>query len=190
MAEMETVESLTEDDMLCAWVEAEMDSPRYRADYDRFLDRHADLTPAICRAALGRMRGYPDQCIFLGLPLPLEWSRIRVTVEELGDFRYLNYLPTFVALSGGTRIVRDGAANVETVSVPEALNERILQTEAGIAAGDAHRPLIAMTSASEQTPILLEGNTRATAYVRCRRPEDKVELILGTAADLSAWAFV
>jgi hypothetical protein len=185
---VEIIEPLTEDDMLMAWVAGEMNSPRYRADYDQLLDRSAALTPAICRAALGRMRGYPDRFIFGGLPLRMEWSRIKVTVEELACFRYLNY-ETFRDLSGGTRLVRDGAANVETVNVGEQLNERVRQTEAGIAAGNQHAPLIAVSKDEAATPILLEGNTRATAYVRSRQPNDVIEMILGMSPNITRWIF-
>ena len=176
--------------MLRAWVAAEADSPRYRADYDRVLDRSAPLTPEICRHVLGQMRGYPDRYIFNGLPHELGWSLVRLTVQELGRFRFLNYRPTFAVLSP-SRLVSDGAANLDAVPVPEQLAERVRQTEVGIAAGDKHTPLIAVTSAKEPTPILLEGNTRATAYLRCRPPTDMVDVILGISpGGLSDWEFV
>lgn len=187
---MEIIKSLVEDDMIRAWVEAERESPRHRDEWAQMGLGAVPLSAAAGRTALGTMRGFPDRYIFEGLPLPMQWSLAAVTVEELGRFRYLNYPPTFVALSEGTRLVRDGAANVERVQVAENLNERIEQTESGLASGRVHEPVIAVTSPSEPTPILIEGNTRATAYVRCRPPEETVELILGTAADLSGWVFV
>jgi hypothetical protein len=187
---VEIIKPLTEDDMIRAWVEAERESPRYRDQWVQKGLGAVPLSAAACRNALGTMRGFPDCYIFKGLPLPMRWSLVAVTVEELGRFRYLNYPPSFVALSKGTRLVGDGAANVERVQVAENLNERIEQTESGIAAGQVHEPVIAVTSPNEPTPILIEGNTRATAYVRCRPLGETVELILGTAADLSGWVFV
>jgi hypothetical protein len=187
---VEIIKPLTEDDMIRAWVEAERESPRYRDQWVQMGLGAVPLSVAACRTALKALRGFPDRYIFEGLPLPMQWSLAAVTLEELGRFRYLNYPPSFVALSEGTRLVRDGAANVERVQVAEGLNERVEQTEAGLAAGQVHEPVIAVTSPTEPTPILIEGNTRATAYVRCRPPDDTVELILGTAADLSGWVFV
>jgi hypothetical protein len=120
----------------------------------------------------------------------MEWSLVTLAIEELAGWRDLNYAPTFVALSEGTRLVRDGAANLERVQVAEDLNERVSQTEAGLAAGQVHERLIAVTSPHEPTPILIEGNTRATAYLRALGPEQEIELILGSASDLSGWQFV
>ncbi len=187
---MDVVEPLNEDDMIRAWVEAERESPRYRAVWEQLGIGSVPLSPDVRRAALARVRGFPDQYVFTGLPLPMEWSKVRLTIEELGSFRYLNYGPTFVALSGGTRVVSDGAANLERIQVPEQLNERVEQTEAGLAAGQIHEPLIAVTSPYERTPILIEGNTRATAYLRCRRPDETIDLIMGTAPDLAGWQSV
>jgi hypothetical protein len=187
---MDVIRPLTEDDMVRAWVEAERESPRHRDDWQRMGLGAVPLAAASRRGALGMMRGFPDRFVFTGLPLPMEWSLVRVTVEELGGFRYLNYPPTFVALSEGTRLIRDGAANVGRVEVAEELDERVRQTEASVAAGQIHEPLIAVTSPREPTPILIEGNTRATAYLRCRQPDESIELILGTADDLSGWEFV
>jgi hypothetical protein len=148
------------------------------------------LSAQVRRTLLEARRGFPDKLVFSGLPLSIEWSLVRLTTQELGGWRYLNYVPTFVALSEGTRLVKDGAANLERVQVEEQLNERVTQTEAGLAAGAVHEPLIAVTSPHEPTPILIEGNTRASAYLRVRRPDEEIELILGTAADLSGWRFV
>jgi len=187
---MDEIRPITEDDMVRAWVEAERESPRHRDSWQQMGLGAVPLSAGARRAALGVMRGFPDRFVFTGLPLPMEWSLVRVTIEELGGFRYLNYTPTFVALSKGTRLVRDGAANLERIEVAEQLNERVRLTEAGLAAGQVHEPVIAVTSSRERTPILIEGNTRATAYLRCREPAEQIELILGTTDDLSTWEFV
>lgn len=187
---MDEIEPLTEDDMVLAWAEAERESPRHRDVWVQMGLGSVPLSADTCRAVLGQVRGFPDQYVFTGLPRPMKWSLVRVTIEELGDFRYLNYLPTFVALSEGSRLVRDGAANVERVQVPEDLNERVRQTESGLAAGQAHESVIAVTAPNELAPILIEGNTRATAYLRYYQPHETIDLILGEADDLSEWEFV
>jgi hypothetical protein len=187
---MEVIETLGEDDMIFAWVEAERESPRHRAPFEAAGIGSVPLSPDTRRTLLAATRGFPDRFVFNGLPLPMDWNLVRLTIEELGGWRYLNYGPTFVALSEGSRLVRDGAANLERMQVGEELNERVAQTEAGLAAGQVHEPLIAVTSPKEPTPILIEGNTRATTYLRVLRPEEEIELILGTATDLSSWQFV
>jgi hypothetical protein len=186
---VDEIEPLTEDDMVLAWAEAERESPRYRDAWIQMGLGAVPLSAGVCRAVLEQLRGFPDRMIFDGLPRPMEWSLVKVTIEELGDFRYLNY-PTFAALSEGSRLIRDGAANVEHVQVGENLNERVQQTESSLAAGQVHEPLIAVTAPNQPTPIIIEGNTRATAYIRFHPPHETIDLILGAADDLSKWAFV
>src|SRR2546425_34638 len=118
---------VTEDEMVLAFVRGEIDSPLYgfRAGLGPHAGRivdHADLADAEGNTArkevLRQGRGYPDRLLFQGLPRNVTWRRFRLDPNEVADLRYANH-PAWVALSGGTRRVRDGAANVGS-SVPAA----------------------------------------------------------------------
>jgi hypothetical protein len=54
----------------------------------------------------------------------------------------------------------------------------------------ARRPPLVAAAVSETSPhILIEGHTRATAFVRAMNPDDEVEVIVGYSAALPTWGF-
>jgi len=106
--------------MIRAFVEAEVESPVYGAAYARAAqafgaDREALFHPDADRLrakVLRAVRGYPVSALFTGFPSDPSWNLAAISVRELGGFLYLREYG-WVALSGGTRLVRDGAANVQ-----------------------------------------------------------------------------
>ena len=61
---------------------------------------------------LEAVRGYQSRRIlFRGFPFDVTWSRCTVVTEELQSFRYANY-DALLALSGPSRLVRDGSARI------------------------------------------------------------------------------
>lgn len=187
---MKIIEKVDEDAMVMAWVEAERVAPLRRARIEEIVPAGASLTPDLARGALAYTRGYSDKFIFEGLPVSdMDWYRVEVSVEELGAFSYLNYV-TFHQITEGSLLIQDGAANIERVQAREELNQRIRSVEGAIRRGDNPPPLIAVATAKGGQPIVIEGNTRATAYVLCKPLSDTLEVILGIAPDLfESWAF-
>ena len=49
--------------------------------------------------------------------------------------------------------------------------------------------VIAAAIGESETPILVEGHTRATAYVRALDPDDEIEVIVGYSPNLDNWHF-
>jgi hypothetical protein len=183
----------TEDAMIRAFVEAEIDSPidgpRYTAvvggDVQALLDPAAS---ALRAQALRAVRGYPDAYLFTGFPRDVSWKLVAVSVDELGDFLYLNNEPGWSKLSRGSRLVRDGAANVETpVGVDKAAS--ILGVEQAVRDGQTFPPIIAVALDESSPRVIVEGHTRATAYVRAPKPDDEVEAITGYSPSLARWHF-
>jgi hypothetical protein len=111
-----------------------------------------------------------------------------VSVRELGDFLYAND-PTWTTLTLGSRLIRDGAANLETVPTHEAARPNILAIEQGMRAGQGYEPLIAAATSEGSQHILVEGHARATAYVRTLEPEHEIEVIVGYSPALSTWHY-
>jgi hypothetical protein len=193
---MRTLEQVTENEMILAFIQAEVDAwpDRYRASGLEPEDFGPEADPGDAsqnqrrRRALASARGYgQDQFLFRGLPNNVTWYLVVVTAEELGDFRYLNY-PTFVQLTRGSRLVRDGGRDADIVEA-EGLSKRILDLAAAVRNGERHPPLIAIASAVDTTPVVLEGNKRASAYVRELPQEEEVEVMLGVSPAASAMHF-
>lgn len=187
---MRVVENVDEDAMVMAWIEAERTAPLRRVQIEEVIPAGMTLTPDLARGALAYTRGYSDKFIFEGLPVSdMDWYRVKASVEELGAFSYLNYL-TFHEITEGSLLIRDGAANIDRLQVREELNQRIRSVEAAVRRGDKPPPLIAVAKDQGDQPIVIEGNTRATAYVLCKQPSDTLEIILGVTSELfENWAF-
>jgi hypothetical protein len=108
-------------------------------------------------------------------------------VRELGGFLYLRE-HGWVALSGGTRLVRDGAANVKT-ALGAAKAAGIVATEEAVREGKRFQPIIAAAENQGAVHIVAEGHTRATAYVRALDANAEVEVVIGYSTNLRRWHF-
>lgn len=188
-------DDISENEMVLAFLSAEVDSPRFGGLArsilgDLELVRQPDLSDTIAnrrrRSALAQYRGWGiNGYLFQGFPREVRWKLVEVTVRELGHFRYARVDP-WIALSGGSLLVRDGASNAATEPLDEA-RKHILTVALGIHQGATFPPLIATTAGEDKIHILLEGHTRASAYVRALEGNDTCEVIVGYVTDLSEW---
>ncbi|HXM42304.1 MAG TPA: hypothetical protein VN924_13710 [Bryobacteraceae bacterium] len=127
----------TEDEMVFAFVRAEIDSHRHRDLYSdclaqigcgRDLIDGADLADAAQNAArkelLTLARGYGNkEYLFIGFPSDARWRRVRVELHDFDTLRCANF-PTWTALSDGTRLVSVAAQNVGRRRWDEGANHR------------------------------------------------------------------
>jgi hypothetical protein len=113
-----------------------------------------------------------------------------MTPTELGTVRYANY-PTWVQLSGTSRLVREGAANVHEIDIPEGgrtLNESVLAIAAAIDGGKVLDELIcAAIDDAASGLVLIEGHARATAYLIAKKPPAEVVMLVGWSAGMVNW---
>jgi hypothetical protein len=195
---MRDVQEISEDEMVLAFVRAEAASPLradiYRGaglqpgDFGPDADLDDDEQNQRRRAALDHARGYVRRlALFAGLPSGVTWYRGVVTVEELGGLRHLRY-PTFVQLTDGSRLVRDGASKGVTVH-REQLSEHISNLTRAVSQGERHPPLIAVAADLEDVPVILEGNKRASAYARALPRDERIEVIVGVSPSVKAMGF-
>ena len=195
---MRTIRGVTEDEMIFAFVRAEAYSARFGPIFRQVMGGkqaiyNRDLTDASANAARRRalavVRGYEQNAyLFRGWPEDVQWKLVAVSVEELGGFLYAND-PTWTTLTQGSRIVRDGAANLETVPTHEDAKPNILAVERGVLGGQKLEPLIAAATDQSAQHILVEGHARATAYVRVLEPGQETEVIVGYSPGLAGWHY-
>jgi hypothetical protein len=174
------------DEMVLAFLRAEVDAPRYGiyfVNVDRRLIDQADLTaPAQNRARRELMayrHGFYDR-----VPADTEWQRWALTPAELGDVLYAGDVLTWHRMSGGTRRVRDGAANASSLVIVTELgvdvSAGIRATAEAIDEGHHMAELIAVAKDPDaRRPVLMEGHNRATAYLVARRPPAEVIVLVG-----------
>jgi hypothetical protein len=168
---MEVVGPATEDEMILAFLRAEVHSQRFkeaarnslghdlRLVYEPRLDDAAQNLKR--KDALSAYRGYGrDEWLFAAFPTDVEWQHVLVSHEELGGLRYARCEPWF-AMSNGMLKVWIGAANV--ASFPE-INDNVSAIEKELANGRSYPELILAAETLDGTHILVEGHSRATAY--------------------------
>lgn len=191
----------TENEMVLAFLQAEIDSTRFGPTYAavlansginrRLLIDRGNLNSLqdnwTRKELLKLVRGYGnDSLLFRGFPNNVQWRRVALEHQDWDTVKYANHA-TWVSLSGGTRIVADGARNIDTIAAAEEANKNIKAVAADLRSGKRYSELIGAEGLNGEI-VLLEGHTRATAYALARMPEC-VECILGSSPMISSWAF-
>lgn len=191
----------TADDMVLAFLRAEIDSPRFRPGLEQGLAFYGrDRTTLIdsglvndpeqnrLRAELLKgTRGYQANCaLFTGFPDDVQWRRVEVDRVELADFKYAKILP-LIEISGENRRVGDGASSFEAGTAGDDFSERVGGVVKRVKNGTRFPELIAV-AADNGPPVLAEGHTRATAYVHTK-PDYPITVLIGSSPMIKKWAF-
>lgn len=193
------------DEMVLAFLRAEIDSPRFPTpeglllrdqlrqsglDPNSLID-NADLCDAQAndwrREILRQWRGYPtSEPVFINMPADVSWRRVRLQPDEIGALKYCHH-QTWLALSGAGRLVVAGAANIGKVLVPANVNTHVSRVVGRVRRGERFPELI-LVQALDGGLIPLEGHTRATAYV-VAPVRESIEALVGTSPHIGQWAF-
>jgi hypothetical protein len=192
------------DDMIATFVRGEYDSARFGANYrvllagsrfDRSIIDKPDISDArqnkIRRRMLQIVRGYPDRLLFTDFPVDkVKWRWIDFDNDEVGQLWYA-HLPTWHKLSSGTRVVADGAANLNKIEVEEngiSINDSIRTVEQRLRSGEAFSELILVGQSLHGPFVTMEGHTRATAYaVVGADVAPRVRGLVGIAPVMDGW---
>jgi hypothetical protein len=186
----------TEAEMILAFVRAEVDSSRYGEYYRSLLNINgqsrdlmdqpnlsSDVENVARKGLLRSIRGYgANWTLFTGFPSDIEWRRVLLEPTDFETLRYARH-ETWVILSGGTRLVSVGARNLSGRADTQQVGEIL----AAMRNGACFAELIAV-EAVDGSLILVEGHSRATAYVQAGSI-DGVEAIVGTSPSMAMWEF-
>jgi hypothetical protein len=192
----------TENDVVIAFLRAEIDSSRYEHFVKRGLsqlgvDRSLIDEPNLADAAqnLGRKRllafyrGYPNRFLFRGFPLDATWRRVGLELRDLETMRYINDAGSdrhWINLTDGTRLVGDGARNFQQ-RPRDGATHHIGAIASAIRRGQRFPDLI-VAQACDGPLILLEGHSRATAYVM-EQFAGEVETLVASSPSMPEWTF-
>lgn len=194
----------SENEMVLAFLRGEIESPRFGARYKQCFDQlrpsgfnpqnlveNADLRSQQDNAQrielLKAVRGYrANQALFTGFPNDVHWRRVGLEPADWNTVQYANH-STWVTLSGGSRIVADGAKNIDFLAAAEDANRNIKAVADDLRSGKRYAELIGVDGEAGKL-ILVEGHTRATAYAIAQLPEC-AECIVGSSPTMRTWAF-
>jgi hypothetical protein len=190
----------TEDDMVHAFLRAELDSSRFSeqlltvlADLgcDRRLVHEAALGDAeenaIRRRVLDAHRGYERRIGLFGrFPDDVSWSWVALTREELADVLYIHW-DYWLEVSGGSRRPSDAIARMREQW--EAPDDEVRQIADAVARGSLPSEIVVVGRPPGRDLVVLEGHVRLSGLLL--RPEllpREVRVLLGTSPRIAEWA--
>jgi hypothetical protein len=197
---MRVIGPATEDDMVLAFLRAELDSARFSGDVhaalaelglDRTLIDQAD--PIDAEGSLSRhrvleaYRGYGRNIgLFEGFPEDISWSWAALTPEELADVLYIHW-DYWLEVSDGTRRPADAIARMR--GEWDAQGDDVREIADALGRGGMPHEIVVVGPPSGDRLVVLEGHVRLTGLLL--RPEQlpsEVRVLLGTSSRIADWS--
>jgi hypothetical protein len=198
---MKTIRPASEDEVIAAFLRAEIDSPRWAATLRAFLARDQQSetilrTPNLAsqtenlyrRGLLGEFRGWGrNQLLLSGFPTDFSWSLVAVTPAEIAEIQYINW-PYWVELSGGTRLAKDAASRIRA-GLAEEHRASYEQVASRVREGQTLPELIVVSTLSPNNRLVaVEGHARLTAYSLAEGSlPESMNVFLGRSASVGKW---
>lgn len=191
----------TEHEMILAFLRAEVDASRYRDVVNQCLNvvgytsvdliQNGDVSNEqqnrVRKQILQLYRGYgQNQYLFTGFPPDAIWQRAELEPNELDRLVYANE-PSWVDLSDKTRTPRRLVANLLANRIPSDTANRIRAIQLALDRGETFPELIAAEGPADKI-ILIEGHSRATAYV-ASGIEIRIKLFLASSPSMRLWRY-
>ena len=184
---MRFLQNVTEEEVIKAFLAAEATSPRFGKELARL--RRGNMSD---KELLAIWRGYPDQLLFNGFPHDVRWVRVMLEEVDFNRLKYINDADSdnyWVTLSGGTRLVKDGAAMVRSrVEIFHQPNDGFWEIAKCIKAGKSFPPVICVAQDVSSDAVILEGHARMTGYfLAYERIPFELEIFMGFSSNISQW---
>ncbi|HET6310521.1 MAG TPA: hypothetical protein VFH00_05915 [Candidatus Nitrosotalea sp.] len=200
----------TEDQVILAWLQAEIESvafqqyiageppnPAYLAQVLKAA-RKPNLGDAeqneLRRHIISKTHGFGQGTLsFEGLGNDLHWRKLRASSLELGELLYANRHPAWTALAPVSRKVAEGAANVGHLFTGDLTNMLVLALALKISESNPVPvlPEVICLQRSDGHLVILEGHTRATAIaLEGHRFKKGVSIYAGEGPSVPNWVYL
>ena len=205
---MEDLGSATEDQVILAWLQAEIESADFQAyvignppDPSRLSavlkaarspdlkdQAQNELRREIITAVYGFGQGAGS---FQGLANDIVWRRFRLTTDEVGELLYARQGSAWPILAPATRKVAEGATNVGHVFTGDQTNMVVLSLASGLCHSDKKVPEIIALRRPDGALVILEGHARSTAIVlEAHRFPKGVDAFVGDGPSVASWLYL
>jgi hypothetical protein len=197
---MRVIGPATEDDMVLAFLRAELDSARFSGDVhaalaelglDRTLIDQADPIDAEAnlsrRRVLEAYRGYGRNIgLFGGFPDDISWSSAALTPEELADVLYIHW-DYWLKVSGGSRRPSDAIARMR--GEWDAQGNDVREIADAVARGSLPPEIVLVGLPAGDGLVVLEGHVRLSGLLlRPERLPSELSVLLGTSPRIADWS--
>jgi hypothetical protein len=200
----------TEDQVILAWLQAEIESvafqqyiageppnPAYLAQVLKAA-RKPNLGDAeqneVRRQIISKTHGFGQGTLsFEGLAGDIRWRKLRASSMEVGELLYANRHPAWTALAPVSRKVAEGAANVGHVFTGDLTNMLVLALALKISESNPvpALPEVICLKRPDGHLVILEGHTRATAIaLEGHRFKKGVSIYAGEGPSVPDWVYL
>lgn len=183
---MKVVSTSSADEVVLAWLKAELDSPRFKDQLlttmksngdDLNLITQSDLTNPIENKRrlelLSTYRNWLDKDFS-----DYSWNLVDFDQADAGELQYIDY-DYWNELSNDTHLVKVAAENViKGISVFDVDNEPFFLVAEKIDSGDELEPIIVLGK-DEGDLRIIEGHVRATAFVMVKSSKKSLKALVG-----------
>ena len=207
-AGMEDLGVATEDQVILAWLQAEIESPDFQAYIVGNPPNPANLSLALKAARSPDLRDQAQNDLrrqiitsvygfgqgkgsFEGLASDIAWRRFKLTTDEVAEMFYARHEGAWQLLSPVTRKVAEGATNIGHVFTGDGTNMVVLSLASGICHSDKKVPEVIALKRPDGRLVILEGHARATAIVlEAHRFPHGVQAYVGDGPSVAGWAYL
>ena len=206
---MQDLGAATEEQVILAWLQAEIESPDFQAYIVGNPPNPTNLSAALKAARQPDLRDAEQNALrrrivtsvygfgegtgsFEGLGRDIVWRRVRVTTDEVGEMLYARRSGPWQLVAPVTRKVAEGATNIGHVFTGDSTNMVVLSLASGLCHSEKKVPeVIALKRPSDGRLIILEGHARATAIaLEAHRFPKGVDVYVGEGASVAGWAYL
>lgn len=196
------LENISEDEMVANFLKAEIGSPRFGSIIQSLLEitsldrkiidfpNTQSLSENNYRLSiLDGYRGYlRKELLFKNFPEGVKWKRAALGTGDLKKLRYIKY-DYWEKLSGGTRLVSDGARNIKNgVTIYGSSNDQFLAAARHLESGGSFIDPIVVAPRDGADLVILEGHLRLTAFAMAKIAKKKIRTIVGFSPEISRWS--
>jgi hypothetical protein len=205
---MDDLGSATENQVILAWLQAEIESVPFQQYLAGEPPNAVYLAQALRAARSPNLRDADQNELrrkiivkthgfglgiksFEGLANDIQWRRARVTSHEVGEMLYASGHPSWSTLAPVTRKVAEGASNVGHVFSGDHTNMLVLALAVRIADSNPAPalPEIICLRRPDSQLVIMEGHTRATAIMLEAHRIPQVNVYVGATSSIANWVY-
>lgn len=204
---MEDAGEATEDQVILAWLQAEIETPGFQQYLIGDPPNPANLSVALKLARSPNLRDAEQNRMrrqiitnthgfgmgvgtFQGLANDIRWRRFKLTTGDVSEMLYASRSGAWTILAPVSRKVAEGATNVGHIFTGDPTNMVVLSLAYGINHSDKKVPEIIALRRPDGKLVILEGHARATAIVlEARRFSHGVDAYVGDSPSVANWAY-
>lgn len=199
---MRVLRAASQDEVIAAFLKAEIDSGRFRKYVVSRLStlgvpdsivrqpRFNDPREAELRARVLAYRGWPGTLLFENFPGAVVWTRVALTRAELAETEYPS-LDEWKRRSP-TRLPTPAAAGLRSGALAEPeMRQACRLVSERYRLGSEVPPIIVVSTGLDGRRVVLEGCIRLTAvfWESARGEPDELEAFMGVSDEMDGWRY-